>query len=208
MASGKIRQALLLLLLAGSVAAATTPRDSLLRLNSGGPRWISGEELLMALYGYVLTPVWLAFGTASLVSPTVLLDASRQQWGWSIGTGVGWSPESTAQRFSLLRLQVDYERLGAAQFSTTLLADWNAVPIFLPELFRLGGSLGLGQSWRAPERRPYLQAEAWLRNAMGIWYMGLFPQHSLGLRLRYFPAVSALPARWQLALGWWATFVW
>ncbi|MDW7997351.1 MAG: hypothetical protein RMJ46_06720, partial [Bacteroidota bacterium] len=178
MVGGKIRQALLLLVLGCAVADATAPRDSALRLSLGGPRWISGEELLMALYGYALVPTWLAMGTASLLSPAVLLEPAQKQWGWSLGTGIGWSPESTEQRFSLVRLQLEYEQLVTARVTTTLLADWNAVPIVFPELFRLGGSLGFGWHWRASERRPYLQAEAWLRNAMGIWYIGLFPQHS------------------------------
>lgn len=169
-------------------------------------RWIGAEEVALALMAYTLVPAWLTLGAASLVSPTVSVEKSQQrwQWSWAVGTGTGWSTQRHPLRFSHLRLQGEAEWGRGFGGSVVLLADWNALPIGTGELFCLGISGGIG--WRYRERwYPFAQGELWFRNAMGIWYMGLFPQHSLGLRLRYFPA---RPAGWQLGLGWWATFVW
>ncbi len=171
--------------------------------------WIGAEELAIALFAYTLVPVWLTLGVASLVSPTVNVEHSQQRWHWSwaVGTGIGWSGQESSFRFSRIRLHGELESSGRSRFNLSVLADWNVLSVITAELFRLGASAGIG--WQlGGESRPYVQGELWLRNAMGIWYMGLFPQHSLGLRLRYFPARSSLTPRWQVGIGWWSTFVW
>ncbi len=202
----KIREALLLLALASCPLWGRVPADSTVQLPDSA-RWIGAEEIALALFAYTLVPVWLAIGAASLVSPTVSLESSQQRWRWgySLGAGIGWSGNPGPLRFSRLRLQGE---AGGGRMSTTLLADWNALPIGTGELFCLGASGGIGWQYSSGSERPFAHVELWLRNAMGIWYLGLFPQHSLGLRCRYFPAHRGQPSKWQLGFGWWATFVW
>ncbi len=206
MIGGKIRKAVLLCFLCAAVLRAT-PQDSLRTLPDSA-RWIGAEEVALALFAYITVPVWVSVGIASILSPTLLLEQTESGWrlGWSAGTGIGWSTQRQPLRFSTLRLQIERESLQRGSLSVSALFDWNAVPILLPEILRLGGSVGfggepLGNGWRS-----HLQAEVWLRNAMGVWYLGMFPQHSLGIRLRYRPWSAT--SRWQLALGYWSTFVW
>lgn len=209
MVGGKIRKALLLCLF-GSVSAQAAPPPA----HPAAPdsaRWISAEELALALFGYVLVPFWVGVGAASVLSPTGILEPSDAGWhaGWSFGTGIGWSAQKRPLRFSHLRVQSERELFRAeGRLQVTLLVDWNALPVFFPDGFRLGGSLGIGSELPVTRRRFSVQTELWLRNAMGIWYLGMFPQHSLGVRFRYTLASSHSPARWQLALGYWSTFVW
>ncbi len=175
---------------------------------SDSVRWLRAEDAAVALFAYLAAPVWIGVGVASLLSPALIVErhAADWHWGWSLGTGIGWSGDTLPWRFSRLRLQVEYATARTGQVSSTLLADWNARAVLMAPLFRLGGSLGLGIEHSGAGSFPYVQAELWLRNAMGIWYLGLFPQHSLGFRLR--SHLSNFPSRWQLALGYWSTFVW
>ena len=202
---GKIREALGIALVAGSICSAAPqppPPDSL--------RWISAGDVALALFAYTTTPIWIGLALASVSSPTFVLEQTPQGWhsGYSFGTGVGWSGDSALWRFSQVRLQLDYEHIRTSAATLTAVLDWNAVPVLLPEGFRLGGSLGAGIRWRHAPPQPYVHGELWLRNAMGMPYLGFFPQHSLGVRLRLLLARPGLPRSLQLGLAYTATFVW
>jgi hypothetical protein len=202
---GKIREALAIPLVAGSICSAappSSPADSL--------RWISAGDVALALFAYVTTPVWIGLALASVSSPGFVLERTPQGWhsGYSFGTGIGWSGDSALWTFSRLRLQAEYEHIRTGAATLTALLDWNALPVLLPEGFRLGGSLGAGIRWRRAPPQPYVHGELWLRNAMGMPYLGFFPQHSLGVRLRLLPARPGLPRSLQLGLAYTATFVW
>jgi hypothetical protein len=210
MIASKIRKALLLCLLGTTLGSAAPPREKLRALPDSA-RWIGAEEIALALFAYTLVPLWVGVGAASLLSPTLVLEQSgaHQHRGWALGTGIGWSSQRSPWRFSHLRLQGEWEVLAKERrLQLILLGDWNALPVLFPEGFRLGGSLGIGSELPIARRRFTVQTELWLRNAMGIWYLGMFPQHSLGVRFRYTLASAAAPARWQVAFGYWSTFVW
>lgn len=209
MVGSKIRKGAAALLLACAVTSAT-PADSLHHTLPDSLRWVTPGDVALALFGYALLPLWVGIGAASLLSPTLSLEHTADwQSGWALGTGIGWSGSSDPWRFSRARLQLEYEQLGTARWNATALADWNALTLFGSPLFRAGASVGVGGQWRPGARwQPYAQGELWLRNAMGIWYIGLFPQHSLGLRLRFFPARPGQPRRWAVAIGYWSTVTW
>ncbi len=201
----KIREALAIPLVAANICSAAPqppPSDSL--------RWVSTGEVALALFAYVTTPIWIGLGLASVSSPAFILEWTPQGWhsGYSFGTGIGWSGDSALWRFSQVRLQLDYEHIRTGAATLTALLDWNALPVLLPEGFRLGGSLGAGTRWRRAPPQPYVHGELWLRNAMGMPYLGFFPQHSLGVRLRLLLARPGLPRSLQLGLAYTATFVW
>jgi hypothetical protein len=134
---GKIREALAIPLVAGSICSATppsSPADSL--------RWISAGDVALALFAYVTTPVWIGLALASVSSPGFVLERTPQGWhsGYSFGTGIGWSGDSALWTFSRLRLQAEYEHIRTGAATLTALLDWNALPVLLPKASAWAGA--------------------------------------------------------------------
>ncbi|HYF04175.1 MAG TPA: hypothetical protein VEC36_12400 [Patescibacteria group bacterium] len=176
--------------------------------------YISFGHIITAGYGYAIVPITIVLGAASISSPTYVMEFDKiygNHTGFSFGAGVGIDfNEEEGIGFSDIRAQFDYTRLANHPVSPnrstgSLLADINFMPIFRENIFRLGGSIGPGITISEEVPRYHIQGELWIRNAMGLSYLGLFPQHQLFIRSRYTIGLHNSMPRYDIALGYAAT---
>jgi hypothetical protein len=166
------------------------------------------------MYAYSIVPISAALGVASISSPTYIMEFDERygnHTGFAFGTGIGVDfNEEEGIGFSDLRTQFEYIRLAhhpvsQDRISGTALIDFNALPVIRKNIFRLGGSIGGGLTISKEVPRYHVQGEIWLKNAMGLSYLALFPQHQVFVRGRYTPGLGNAEPRYDIAIGYAAT---
>ncbi len=177
--------------------------------------YLTAGNLATALYAYSIVPAAIIIGAASVSSPTYVYEIDKvhgNHSGFSFGAGVGidFNEEADGLGFSDLRAQFEYTRLPNHPVSPnrstgTALIDFNVLPVFRKNIFRLGGSIGPGITISEEIPRYHIQGEIWLKNAMGLSYLGLYPQHQLFIRSRYTVGLNDTKPRYDIALGYAAT---
>ncbi|MES2765667.1 MAG: hypothetical protein V4642_07360 [Bacteroidota bacterium] len=176
--------------------------------------YITPGNLATALYAYSIVPAAIIIGAASISSPTYVYEIDKvhgNHSGFAFGAGVGIDfNEEEGLGFSDLRAQLEYTRLpkhpvSPNRSSATALIDFNVLPVFRKNIFRLGGSIGPGITISEEIPRYHVQGEVWLKNAMGLSYLGLYPQHQIFIRSRYTIGLNDSHPRYDIALGYAAT---
>jgi hypothetical protein len=176
--------------------------------------FISFGNVVTGMYAYSIVPISVFLGAASISSPTYIMEFDEKygnHTGYTLGTGIGIDfNEVEGIGFSDFRTQFEYTRLPSHPVSPhritgTNLIDFNLIPVLRKNVFQLGGSIGLGLTISPEVPRYHAQAEIWLKNAMGLSYLGLFPQHQLFVRGRYTTGLANAEPRYDIAIGYAST---
>lgn len=171
------------------------------------------DRMILSAFAALSVPVAMTVGTLSLFPPSfsALYEDGTTYGGIAFSTGRSFGIDTTpATYFPDVRVQGEFAYFFSRPHSTVLRAsglfDHRFGPVTRREIFWFGVSGGAGVATDFHGVSPFAEGSIGVMNPLGIRFLGLFPMHNYGVRVRAGFDVTNEQPWYELSLSGTSTF--